>query len=176
MDNFIKMPLLQNSTEFTIPIPEGVPTSLEVLGYQIRLTKAGKEQSELLGMLNFKGNFIAENEIDTVKMYAKLKGLPFSGKGGLVYQVTGYQPIDGKEPFVNTFNPNVEKGTVLLFSKYQPVDEKGIKRTYKGANEVEYPSWNLKVEVIENNADLSDEEKFELELKAEEEALKNAQG
>lgn len=154
MQNLMKKSLLSNSSEFSMELELGKNANLEVLGYGIRLTKAGK----LAFTKQSQGN-LSESEVNTIKAVCESTDKPFSGKGGMVYQVTAYKNIDTAHEFINSFNPNVEADTLIEVSCFQRKDAAGTLLTYKGQDGTEYPSIAIKLvvkdtDVVNANAKL----------------------
>ena len=146
MQNLMKKSMLSNSSEFSMELELGKNANLEVLGYGIRLTKNGKLKFPKLSTGN-----LSDSDITKVKDRCIEDDKPFSGKGGMVYQVTAYKNIDTAHEFINSFNPNVEADTLIEVSCFQRKDTAGALLTYTGTDGTVYPSIAIKLVVKESD-------------------------
>ena len=140
MQNLLSKPMLSNSSDFSMQLEVGNRATLEVLGYAIRLTKAGKLQFPNLSQGN-----LTDADITTIKNVCAATDKPFSGKGGMVYQLTAFKNAKDNHEFLNSFNPNCEQGEVIEVEAYQRKDAEGKPATYKGTDNTEYPSISIRI-------------------------------
>lgn len=151
MQNLAKKAYLAGGSDFTMDIAIGHKATLEVLGYALRLTKAGKVQFPNLPQSN-----LSEADINTVRTVCTATDKTFSGKGGMVYQVTAYKNAKDNNEFVNTFNPNCEAGELIDVEAYQRKDAKGELATYTSQDGTVYPSVSIRLEVKVEEAETAE--------------------
>lgn len=140
MQNLMKKPMLSNSSDFSMQLEAGKKAILEVLGYALRLTKAGK-----LAFPNLSQGNLSEADIATVKTVCEATDKPFSGKGGMCYQVTAFKNSLDSHEFINSFNPNSEAGEIIEVEAYQRKDAEGKLSTYTGTDGTVYPSISIRI-------------------------------
>ena len=152
MQNLLKAPMLSNSSEFSMQLELGKKAILEVLGYAIRLTKAGKLKFPKLSTGN-----LSDTDITKVNDRCIEDDIPFSGKGGMVYQVTAFKNADTNHEFINSFNPNCEAGEIIEVEAYQRKDAEGKLSTYTGTDGTVYPSISIRIakQGAEDTADVA---------------------
>lgn len=141
MQNLLKSPMLSNSSEFSMQLELGKKAVLEVLGYAIRLTKAGKLKFPKLSTGN-----LSDGDITKVKDRCIEDDIPFSGKGGMVYQVTAFKNADTNHEFVNSFNPNCTANEIIKITVVQVKNAAGEPQTYTSTGGDVLPSITLKIE------------------------------
>ena len=141
MQNLLKAPMLSNSSEFSMQLELGKKAILEVLGYAIRLTKAGKLKFPKLSTGN-----LSDGDITKVKDRCIEDDIPFSGKGGMVYQVTAYKNVETNHEFINSFNPNCAANEIIKITVVQVKNAAGEPQTYTNTGGDVLPSITLKIE------------------------------
>mgnify|MGYP006325247447 CR=1 FL=1 len=170
MQNLLKAPMLSNSSEFSMQLELGKKAILEILGYAIRLTKAGKLKFPKLPTGN-----LSDSDITKVKERCAEDDIPFSGKGGMVYQVTAYKNADTNHEFINSFNPNCAANEIIKITVVQVKNAAGEPQTYTNTNGDVLPSITLKIEKEEEEEEKKKERKEEKKKKKEEsDEVKNA--
>ena len=154
MENLMKKPLFAGSSEFAHNLKRGEKANLKVLGYCVRLTKAGKA---LGGALAPSGNLTTQ-QIEQYTKAATSAGIPVSGaKGCALYQLTAYENTKTKEQFINSFNPSVNAGEAIEVTAKPQLDAEGKEVT--SANGTVY----LRLEIAaaanpaNNNSQLQDD-------------------
>lgn len=143
--------VLTSNSDFNMNLNIDEKAELLIEGYALRLTKKGKTQ-----FANLPSGNLSESEEATIRMMCATMSLPFSGQGGMVYQVTVFTNTKTEESFVNTFNPNKAAGESIYIQCIQQKDKDGKGITYGTDN---LPSLTLKVtsKPAENsNADLTE--------------------
>lgn len=148
MENLLNKPLFAGSSDFAHNLENGQTANLKVLGYGIRLTKAGKAIAAF--SLLPSGN-LTTDDVAKVKRHCETNGIPVSGaKGCSLYQVTAYENTKTKEVFVNSFNPSVDAGKVVEVIAKPQKDAEGKEVT--NASGVVYLRLELNKPVAPHNA------------------------
>lgn len=155
MENLLSKPMLSNSSDFSMQLEVGNKATLEVLGYGLRLTKAGKLKHPKMSHGN-----LSNSDVDFVRKSAINDDVPFSGKGGMCYQITGYKNAKDNHEFINTFNPNCDAGELIEVEAFQRKNADGTLATYTGTDGTVYPSISLRIakEGSEDTSEVSNTE------------------
>ena len=139
MQNLMKTPLLSGGSDFAMNLSMNDKATLEIQGYCLRLTKAGK-----LKFPKYSQGNLSFLDIEKIKERCTDDDVPFSGKGGMVYQLTCFTNAKDNNTFVNGFNPQRDAGTIINVECYQRKNSDGSLATYEGANGTQ-PSLALRI-------------------------------